>query len=195
MTARYDSRRYAALNRWDPRHMITVARHLDPRPGDRILEVGCGRGHLVKRLRELGAEAVGIDANPQAPDQAVTDGVVHMYAESLAFEDAAFDKVVAIHSIEHIPDLEGALDEMARVLRPGGRALFVYPAEPVKGIWAIPTAVILHRNPFRATRVHCQWLWPSRLRRLTDPRGLRHVHSEFNLLSSPQFVTVLDRER
>jgi ubiquinone/menaquinone biosynthesis C-methylase UbiE len=193
MSAPYDSRRYAAVNRWDERHMVTVARHLDPRPGDRILEVGCGRGHLTKRLRELGADAVGIDANPKAADLAVTEGVSQMLAEDLRFEDASFDKVVAIHAIEHLPDLEGSLDEMARVLRPGGRALFVYPAEPIKGIWAVPTAVILHRNPLKATQVHCQWLWPAKLRRLTVGRGLVHVHSEFNLLSSPQFVTVLDK--
>ena len=87
----------------------------------------------------------------------------------------------------------GALDEMARVLEPGGRALFIYPAEPIQGIWAVPTAVILHRNPLKARQVHCQWLWPTKLRRMTESRGFGHVHSEFNLLSSPQFVTLLER--
>lgn len=193
MTARYDSSRYAAVNRWDRRHLVTVSRHLDPRPGDRILEVGCGRGHLTRRLLDLGCEAVGIDANPNASSAAVVEEIRHMYAEQLDFADRSFDKLVSVHAIEHIPDLEGALDEMARVLAPGGRAVLVYPAEPIKGIWAVPTAVILHHNPFRATQVHCQWLWPAKLIRLTAPRGFTHVHSEFNLLSSPQFVTVLDR--
>jgi SAM-dependent methyltransferase len=171
-----------------------VTRHLDPGPGDRILEVGCGRGHLVDRLRQLGAETTGVDANPHAAEVAVVDGIHVMRAESLAFEDGSFDKLVAIHSIEHIPDLETAIAEMARVLRPRGRALFVYPAEPIQGIWAIPTAIVLHGNPLRARQVHCQWLWPARVRAVAGP-WFDHVHSEFNLVSSPQFVTVVERRR
>lgn len=189
----YDSKRYALLNRWDERHEVTVRRHLDPQPGERVLEVGAGRGHLTKRLRDWGVDAVGIDANPQAPDVAVTDGILHMYGEDLAFDDDTFDKVVSVHAIEHIPDIGGAFDEMSRVLKPGGQALFIYPAEPIKGIWAVPTAIILHKNPFKATTVHCQWLWPSRVRRIAEPRGFTHRHSEFNLLSSPQFVSVFTR--
>lgn len=189
----YDSRRYALVNRWDKRHESTVRRLLDPQPGDRVLEVGCGRGHLTRRLREWGVDATGVDANPHAADVAVTDGVMHMYAESLDFADDTFDKIVSVHAIEHIPDIEGAFTEMARVLRPGGKALFIYPAEPIQGVWAVPTAVILHRNPLKARQVHCQWLWPSRLRRLAEPRGFVHQHSEFNLLSSPQFVSVFEK--
>lgn len=186
----YDSKRYALLNRWDPRHLGTVERLLGPKPGERVLEVGCGRGHLNKRLRDKGVDAVGIDANPQAAEHAVSDGVITMDAAHLRFDDDSFDKIVSVHAIEHIPSIEDAFAEMARVLRPGGTALFVYPAEPIKGIWAIPTAVILHSNPLKATRVHCNWLWPARVRELARPVGMTELHSEFNLLSSPQFVSL-----
>jgi ubiquinone/menaquinone biosynthesis C-methylase UbiE len=189
----YDSHRYALVNRWDRRHEQTVKRHLDPRPGERVLEVGCGRGHLTKVLAEWGVDVVGIDANPRAREAAVSDRVQHMYGEALSFPDASFQKIVSVHAIEHIPDLGGALDEMSRVLEPGGRALFIYPAEPIQGMWAVPTSVILHHNPFKARQVHCQWLWPAKLRRMTESRGFVHVHSEFNLLSSPQFVTLVER--
>ncbi|MDH4118072.1 MAG: methyltransferase domain-containing protein [Acidimicrobiia bacterium] len=193
MSTNYTSRRYAMVNRWDPRHEVTVRRHLDPRPGERILEVGCGRGHLTKLLEGIGVDVIGIDANPEASELAGSERVKHMYAESLTFDDDSFDKIVSVHAIEHIPQLEQALGEMARVLKPGGRALFVYPAEPIQGIWAVPTAVILHGNPLKARQVHCQWLWPRKVRAMTEPQGFRHIHSEFNLLSSPQFVTVLER--
>lgn len=189
----YDSRRYAMVNRWDKRHETTVRRLLDPQAGEQVLEVGCGRGHLTKRLLDWGVDATGIDANPQAADLAVTDGVVHMYAESLDFADQTFDKVVSVHAIEHIPDIEGAFEEMARVLKPGGKALFIYPAEPIQGIWAVPTAVILHRNPLKARQVHCQWLWPKKVRRLSEDVGLVHANSEFSLLSSPQFYTMVEK--
>ncbi|GIU91164.1 MAG: hypothetical protein KatS3mg011_0070 [Acidimicrobiia bacterium] len=188
--AGYSSRRYALLNRWDPRHLTRVVAHLRPVAGERILEVGCGRGHLTKRLNDLGVEAVGIDVNPHAALHAVTRRVVTCRAEALPFAEGVFDGVVSVHALEHIPQLGEALDEIDRVLRPGGRAVFIYPAEPIKGIWAVPTAVILHRNPFKATTVHCQWLWPSRMRRLVEPLGWKETHHEFNLLSSPQFVSV-----
>ncbi len=190
--ASYDSRRYALVNRWDPRHLVTVHRLLDPRPGERLLEVGCGRGHLTGRLHDEGVDVTGIDANPQAAELAESDRVVTMRAENLAFPDGSFDAVVSVHAIEHIPDLEGAFAEMARVLRPGGRALFIYPAEPVQGIFAVPTAVILHGNPFKAREVHCQWLWPAKVRRLMAAFGFVHIHSELNLLSSPQFVSLFE---
>ncbi len=186
----YDSKRYALVNRWDPRHLVTVDRLLGPEPQERVLEVGCGRGHLTKRLRDGGVEALGIDANPQAAEHSVTDGVMTMDAAHLEFEADTFDKIVSVHAIEHIPPIEDAFAEMARVLKPGGTALFIYPAEPIKGIWAIPTAVILHNNPFKATQVHCNWLWPSRVRALAEPVGFRELHHEFNLLSSPQFVSL-----
>lgn len=186
----YDSKRYALVNRWDPRHLETVDRLLGPEPGERILEVGCGRGHLTKRLLDLGADAIGIDANPHAAEHAVTDGVRTMDAAGLEFDDDSFDKIVSVHAIEHIPPIEDAFSEIARVLKPRGQALFIYPAEPIKGIWAVPTAVILHGNPFKATTVHCNWLWPSKVRGIAEPEGLVELHHEFNLLSSPQFVSL-----
>ncbi len=189
----YHSRRYALVNRWDPRHLKTVQRLVNPQPGDRVLEVGCGRGHLTKRLRDLGVDAVGIDANPEAAMVAVSNGVSYMRAETLEFDGETFDIVVSVHAIEHIPPIELALVEMWRVLRPGGKALLIYPAEPIQGIFAVPTSVILHGTPFKARRIHCHKLWPAKLRRITEGVGFRHHHSEFNLLSSPQFATVLEK--
>ena len=193
MTTNYDSRRYALVNRWDARHLKTVQRLVQPNPGQRILEVGCGRGHLVLRLQAMGVEAVGVDANTQAAGVAVANGVLPMRAESLEFDDSTFDAVVSIHAIEHIPALEMALFEMARVLRPGGKMLLIYPAEPVKGLFAIPTSVILHGTPWKAGQIHVHRLYPKRLRNITRPLGLWHLHSEFNLVSSPQFVTLLTK--
>lgn len=189
----YDSARYARINRWDPSHLDKVDRLLDVEPGDRVLEVGCGRGHLTRRLAERGIDAIGIDANPNAAELAGTDRVLPMRAESLEFEDASFDFVISIHALEHIPELERALGEMGRVTRTGGTALHIYPAEPIKGLFAIPTSIILHGTPFRATDVHCHRLWPAKLRRLMSPLGLTETSHEFNLLKSPQFVSVFEK--
>ena len=187
----YDSPRYAAVNRWDSSHLDKVDRLLDVGPGDRVLEVGSGRGHLTSRLAERGVDIVGIDANPNAAELAETDRVIHMLAEELDFPDEEFDYIISVHAIEHIPNLREAAAEMSRVLKPGGEAMFIYPAEPIMGLFAIPTSVILHGTPFKAREIHCQKLWPKKVRLLMAPLGLEERHSEFNLFKSPQFVSVL----
>lgn len=185
----YDSRRYALVNRWDPSHLENVERLLPLLAGSRVLEVGCGTGHLTRRLAARGVDIVGVDVNPRAREIAGTGRVQTMGAEALDFDDGSFDAIVSIHAIEHIPALETALAEMARVLRPEGQALLVYPAEPIMGLYAIPTSIILHGNPFHARRVHCHKLWPSKLCRMVGPLGWRETHREFNLLKSPQFIS------
>lgn len=189
----YDSKRYAMLNRWDPSHLEKIDRLLDLNEGERVLEVGCGQGHLTKRLAERGIDIVGIDVNPNAAEIAGTDRVICMSADSLQFPDDEFDTIVSVHAIEHIPMLEKAASEMARVLKPHGRALHIYPAEPIMGLYAIPTSIILHGTPFKAREVHCQKLWPAKLRRMMSPLGFRETYSEFNLFKTPQFVSVFAR--
>ncbi len=189
----YDSKRYALVNRWDPSHLKRIDRLLPLSAGDRVLEVGCGRGHLTGRLADRGIDVVGIDANPMAAEVAGSDRVMTMRAESFEFGDATFDAVVSIHAIEHLPLLDTAVAEMARVLKPGGQALYIYPAEPVMGLYAVPTSIILYGTPFKAREVHCHKLWPAKLRRIMAPVGLMQTHSEFSLLKMPQFVATFAR--
>ena len=193
MTARYDSRKYALINRWNPRNFEIIRDWVAPSPGDRILDVGCGKGHLVKALSELGIDAVGIDLNPNAADVAVVPRVRTMSATSLEFEDGAFDAVVSFHAIEHIPSIEDVLREMARVVKPGGKVLLVYPAEPIRGLYAIPTSVILHRNPFRARQVHVHKLNPTRVAELCGAVGLRELKRKLRMWPSPEYASLFDR--
>lgn len=189
----YDSRRYVLLNKWDPSHLKRIDRLAAIAQGDRVLEVGCGQGHLTRALAERGVDIVGIDANPQAEDLAADGLVRHMNAEALDFEDAEFDYVVSVHAIEHIPDLDAALSEMARVLKKDGVAVFIYPAEPIMGLYSIPTSIILHGTPFKAREVHCQKLWPAKLRDMVEPLGMVQVASEFSVFKTPQFASVFEK--
>jgi ubiquinone/menaquinone biosynthesis C-methylase UbiE len=189
----YDSRRYVTINRWDPSHLDKVDRLLSLSDGQRVLEVGCGQGHLTKRLADRGIDITGVDANPKASEIAGTDRVLYMNGEDLEFDDKSFDVVLSVHALEHIPPLDQAISEMARVLKPGGSALHIYPAEPVMGLYAIPTSMILHGTPLKAREVHCHKLWPSKLRRMMEPLGLTETHHEFNLFKMPQFVSVFEK--
>jgi ubiquinone/menaquinone biosynthesis C-methylase UbiE len=177
------------------RHVRRVIRDLAPAAGDRILEVGCGRGFVTRRIQAHSPDTQGIDVNPESIRHGVAPNLRVMDAARLDFEDAAFDKLYSFHAIEHLPDVGLALGEMARVLRPGGRLLLVYPAEPIRGLFVVPTAVRMFRNPLRARELHLHKLSPRRLRHVIDAQGLalEHVRSRFSLLLTPQFMTLLAR--
>ncbi len=93
-------------------------------PPGRVLDLGCGVGHSFELLAPR--ETVGVDVDaPSLRGQARETHVADMRA--LPFADAAFASVLAVQSIEHVPDPERAVAEAARVLEPGGVAVFVTP--------------------------------------------------------------------
>ncbi|HJU50972.1 MAG TPA: methyltransferase domain-containing protein [Acidimicrobiia bacterium] len=190
---RYDSRRYALINRWNPRNFEIIRDWVKPKPGDRVLDVGCGRGHLVNALRSVGVDAEGIDLNPNAAEVAMVPQVKTMSATALNYNDGYFDAIVSFHAIEHIPDVKATLGEMARVVRPGGKVLLIYPAEPVRGLFAVPTAVILHGNPLKARQVHIHKLNPSRVEKLIWGAGLTPLRSQLRLWPSPEYATLSEK--
>lgn len=189
----YDSRRYALLNRWDPSHLRRIDRLLSIGPGDRVLEIGCGQGHLTEAIASRGTDIIGIDANPRAPEVAANGRIRHMSAESLDFEERSFEAVISVHAIEHIPRLDQALAEMVRVLKPGGHLVFVYPAEPIKGLYAVPSSIVLHGTPFKAREVHCHKLWPRKVRQMLEPLGMEETAKEFSFFKTPQFASAFEK--
>ena len=192
----YRSRKYAMLNKpiEIDRHLGRVRRYLRPRWDDRLLEIGCSRGFLTRRVREeLAPSTTGVDLNPEAIANACIDGLSVMDAQALAYEDESFDKIYSFHCIEHIPDLHGALREMNRVLKPGGRILLVYPAEPIRGLYVVPTALILFGNALRAREIHLHKLWPAKIERMLAATSLEVTASALDFLLTPQFITVLEK--
>ena len=191
----YDSDDYAMLNRplETERHLRRVVRYLQPGANDRLLEVGCGRGWLTQRMQQLCPATYGIDVNPRSIIHGVAPQLSNMDAVALHFDDEQFDKLYSFHAIEHIPDAEEALREMSRVLVPGGRILLVYPAEPIRGLYAMPGAWLGFGNPFLARRLHVHKFTPRRIARLAARCALAHVRSGFDLLITPQFMTVMQK--
>ena len=90
----------------------------------RILEVGCGEGELAERMaRELQAAVVAIDQSERMVELTRARGVEAQVGDvqDLEFADGSFDCAVAAWVLFHVADLDQALAEIARVLRPGGR--------------------------------------------------------------------------
>ena len=94
----------------------------------RILEVGCGEGELAERLaRELESAVVATDQSERMVELTRARGLDARVADvdDLPFADGEFDCAVAAWMLYHVPDLDRALRELARVLRPGGRLVAV----------------------------------------------------------------------
>ena len=90
----------------------------------RLLDVGCGPGELTERLaRDLGADVRAIDISPRMVELARNRGIDAQIAdvERIPFGDGEFDCVFAAWVLYHAPDLDRAISECARVLRPHGR--------------------------------------------------------------------------
>ena len=95
----------------------------------RVLDVGAGEGQVARELVAGGCEVVGIDPIQAQVEAAVERAGGPLYlrssADGLPFADESFDGVVACLVFEHIDAVDEAFAEVARVLRPGGRFLFL----------------------------------------------------------------------
>jgi len=100
-----------------------VLEWLAPKPGERILDLGCGDGQLTRRLIESGAQVTAIDSSPAMVAAARALGVPadEGSAESLPYSDQAFDAVFSNAVLHWVRGQDEMMAQVHRVLRPGGR--------------------------------------------------------------------------
>ncbi len=104
-----------------------------PIVGKRILDVGCGTGALLRLLSVRGARVVGVEPNDKVlalARRAAPEGAFHPAgAEALPFVDRSFDGAVFLNSLHHVPepDMDRALREAARVVKPAGPIVVIEP--------------------------------------------------------------------
>jgi SAM-dependent methyltransferase len=147
-------------------------------PG-RVLDVGCGVGHFYQRLAPR--ETVGVDIDAAALEvQDRETAVADMRA--LPFPDRSFASAVAVQSIEHVPDPERVLCELARVLEPEGAAVLVTPNRLTFGR---PDEII---DPYHYVEYD-----PAELRRLCEPHfAVVEMHG---LFGSARYLALFAEER
>jgi len=121
-TSKWDAADYARVGGFVAELGGAALDLLDPQPGERILDVGCGEGTLTRKILERGATALGVDNSPEMIAAARENGVdaVQLAAEDMQFFaefDAAFSNA-ALHWVLH---KEQAARAVYRALKPGGR--------------------------------------------------------------------------
>jgi SAM-dependent methyltransferase len=118
-----------------------ILRLLAPARGEIVLEVGSGTGYFLRAVEAAGAGCIGLEPSEAMLSVAKARstpgdniGFVRARAEALPFPDARFDALLCMTALEFVEDVEAALSEAGRVVRPGARLVFgVLNAE---GPWA-----------------------------------------------------------
>jgi len=118
------------LASWDAGFYSKYADTLKPaQPGGRALDVGCGVGQVVARLKEAGYEAHGVDVSEPNIERArkFSDRCQLYDGKKLPFPDQHFASVGALNVLEHVEEPEAFIKELARVARIGGRIVLSSP--------------------------------------------------------------------
>jgi 2-polyprenyl-6-hydroxyphenyl methylase/3-demethylubiquinone-9 3-methyltransferase len=112
----------------DPR-LLGIVAGLWPLSGQRVLDLGCGKGRFARYLCGQGARVIGLDLSAAMLAEAAGIGLerVRGSARRLPFAPASFDRVMAVEVFEHLAPqgIDDVCREVCRVLRPGGRFVLV----------------------------------------------------------------------
>ncbi len=122
MTQRWDPDSYAEHARFVSDLGAPVADLLAPRPGERILDIGCGDGALTERFRAAGCEVVAVDSSPEQVWAALERGLDARIIDARELEfQAEFDAVFSNAVLHWIRDADRVITGVWRALTPGGR--------------------------------------------------------------------------
>ncbi|MGI9271542.1 MAG: class I SAM-dependent methyltransferase [Woeseiaceae bacterium] len=133
MKSFYDDVYYANANKplQGSTHLLNLADKIDVAAEDRVLDIACGLGEWLHVCAKAGAQVHGVDLSERAIEYCrkhLPDGDFHAVpAETLPFDDAQFDVVSCLGSLEHFVEPVIALREMARVAKPDAKILILVP--------------------------------------------------------------------
>lgn len=151
-----------------------------------LLDVGCGANRVVADHRLTGQPGYGCDLHPWPGIDVRADGA------RLPFRSASFDTVSLVAALNHIPDRQACMREVARVLRPGGRVLVTMIAPPLgllahALLWWEPD---IHQRGMRDGER--QGMWPNEVIGLAEEVGL-HLHSAERFVAGLNRLFILEK--
>ena len=134
---------------------------LAPRPGERILDLGCGDGALTRRIASLGVSIVGVDSSEEMLAAARAKGldVLHMSGEHLTF-DSEFHAVFSNAAMHWMRDADSVLAGVHRALRPGGRFVAEFGGQGNVAAISVALVAVLARHGVDGWRSF-PWYFPS----------------------------------
>ena len=121
---RWDAARYQDQHSFVWRYGANLLELLNPQPGQRILDLGCGTGQLAAEIAKAGAYVVGFDNSPDMLADARKNfpDLTFVLADAASFDfPEPFDAVFSNAALHWVKNAEGAVSSIARALRPGGR--------------------------------------------------------------------------
>lgn len=156
----------------EQRRLEALVRLLRLRPGERLLDIGCGSGWLAARCREAGARVWAADLALEgvAAARGRYPRVDHFQVADvyyLPFARDSFDAAVLSEVVEHLENIDAALAETRRLLKPGGRALVSVPYREV-----IAEHLCIHCNRLTPANAHLHSFDETRLAECLRRQGL-----------------------
>jgi SAM-dependent methyltransferase len=169
----WDPERYARNARFVSDLGAPVVELLAPRPGERVLDLGCGDGALTAELVARGCHVVGVDGSAEQVAAARARGLDARVADgqSLAFE-SEFDAVFTNAALHWMKRPEAVIDGVARALRPGGRFVGEFGGQGCVAKIVAALGRALARRGLDAASLN-PWYFPSaeEYRKLLEARG------------------------
>ncbi len=180
----WDPNRYARNARFVADLGVGVVELLNPQPGERILDLGCGDGALTRKLAEMGCDVVGVDSSPQQIEAACKSGLDARVKDCQALDfDQEFDAVFSNAALHWMKRADAVIEGVKRSLKPGGR--FVAEMGGAGCVQRIRRAVeeaLSHRGVDAASRN--PWYFPS-----AEDYGARLERHGFRI----DFMSLFDR--
>ena len=121
---RWDASAYDSKHSFVWKYGREVLELLSPREGERILDLGCGTGHLTSQIAATGATVIGLDKSPAMIERAraLYPDLRFKAADATSFHfDEPFDAVFSNAAIHWMKDQDGVADSISKALKPGGR--------------------------------------------------------------------------
>ena len=155
--------------------------HLNELPPGRLLEIGCGDGQFLDRMKGFGWTVEGVDFDAKAADAAKEKFGIDVKVgrlEEMRYPDGSFDAVTMRHVIEHVFDPIATMREVRRILKPGGIVVVLTPNADSLGL--------------RTYGPNWRGLEPPRHIHIFTPRTLDHVASKAGLETVRAYSTAVN---
>jgi methionine biosynthesis protein MetW len=151
------------------------------KPGERVLDSGCGPGFLAAMLAENGVDVVGTDVSRVGPERTRARGVdaqqIDLDTDPLPFADGEFDAVIANSNLEHLFYIHRHVRECARCVRPGGKFIWLVPNI---GHWRYRLWLLAGKFPYipdsPTDEYHIRYITAHEGRKLLREAGLDDIH-------------------